>query len=191
MFIKRRFTIFAIGLFHITTAFSQSPHQFSPDTMIWREDYLLKFSDFHGKVTGHVPAATFSGISLYEKEKNGTLTFFVEALFIRSKSFMDDSSANLLKHEQLHFDISELYARKLRQKISQIDFKTVDRIDRETENLYRSYATALNEMQEQYDKNTEHGKNPARQQVWIDDIRNQLKALDAFKSTEVDIVHNR
>ena len=70
-----------------------------------------------------------------------------------------------------------------------MDFKSVDNIDRESENLYHTYATELNQMQEQYDKNTEHGKNPARQQVWINDIRNQLKALDAFKSIEVDIVH--
>ena len=102
--------------------------KFRNDTIVWKADSLLDKDDFKSKAKGSALGFTASGIILYPSENAGVLVFYVEAIFVKSKSYITKFSDYVLKHEQLHFDICELYARKLRQKINEVDFKKVKNV---------------------------------------------------------------
>ena len=162
------------------------------DTIIWKQDSLLKIEDFKfkGNKGPVIEGLACTGVLLYPKEKNAMLDFYVEAIFIKSKSYMKENSAYTLKHEQLHFDITELYARKLRQKLLQTDFKKVSNIVAVIQGDYNRINQELEREQEKYDDDTQHGMNPAKQQVWEDDIKKQLDDLDNYRSTEINVANN-
>src|SRR5690606_10163074 len=68
---------------------------------------------------------------------NGILTARIEAVFSpeNSSAKAKDKKPEVLGHEQLHFDISELFARKLRKRIRESRFpsrpkKAMDKIAR-------------------------------------------------------------
>jgi hypothetical protein len=158
------------------------------DTIVWRADSLLTKDDFKSKSKGAALGFTASGIFLYPSENGGALVFYVEAIFMKSKSYITKYSDYVLKHEQLHFDVCELYARKLRQKISETDFKKVRNVQQIIQNMYTRNMQEFSKEQEKYDKDTEHGLNAAKQQVWVDDIHKRLKKLDAYSNTEINTV---
>jgi hypothetical protein len=94
-----------------------------------------------------------------------------------------------LKHEQIHFDICELYARKLRQKFTETNFAKVKSLDNETTKMYTKISSELFKEEEKYDKDTEHGLNSAKQKIWDADIKAKLKELEAFSKSNINIAN--
>src|SRR4029078_3590622 len=86
-----------------------------PDDIRWKESGKLSFEDFKGNVPGFTPwaATTSSQISFYYESVNGKLSkVVVYASFNKEKSWMKKKLPEVLAHEQLHFDITEIFARK-------------------------------------------------------------------------------
>lgn len=173
-------------------AFSQISKKMAQDTLIWAPDYFLsKEQDFKAKRSAYgnkVPAYVTTTIFLYQQEVNGQLVFNVEAIMLKSKSYMKEETPYSLRHEQLHFDICELFARKLRQKIAQKDFARVKDIVGEIQKMYNKVTEEWRREEEKYDNDTQHGINAAKQQIWNDNIAKQLKDFEAYASISVDIV---
>ena len=160
---------------------------FGVDTILWNENVSLHFSDFKAKPGRSFQGLTYSGLYLDMKKDNKKTQVFCYTVFISQKSFLKDSSDELLKHEQLHFDITELYARKMRQQISKISFQNEKNASLAIQKIYNSVTTAFNNEQDEYDKETEHGINKAKQKQWIDSVHNQLNNLKIFAPVEIDI----
>ena len=100
------------------------------ESIEWDASRKLTWEDFRGSVPlDAVPAATTaSGIS-YEYSANLMhhevyLDFEVTAYFYPNESWYtpDSCDAFILQHEQLHFDISEVFARKMRMKLRSTSF---------------------------------------------------------------------
>src|SRR5258708_7210019 len=96
----------------------------SQDTVkCWSSTDKLKWSDFRGSVpsiglSSSDKAACSSMPRPYPLQENdSTYTYNVKAVFYRYTSWakVKDTTKYLLAHEQLHFDITELYARKMRK----------------------------------------------------------------------------
>ncbi len=107
------------------------------------------------------------------------LNYTVETFFYTDKSWVrpDSKSDYLLKHEQLHFDISELYARKLREKLAKVDSSKLNKDSSKYLNkLYEEVAAERVEMQDQFDKETDHSKNKETELKW------RLKWQRSFRS---------
>jgi anionic cell wall polymer biosynthesis LytR-Cps2A-Psr (LCP) family protein len=189
----KKIILLLLVIFLAATGYSQkvtiSSKKLAKDTIVWKRDSLLKIEDFKGKTNKSliVEGLACTGILFYPKENNGEMDFYVEAIFVKSKSFIKDNSIYTLKHEQLHFDIAELYARLLRQRLSQTDFKKVRNIVQEINGIYTRNYNEFDREEQKYDDDTQHGMNPAKQQVWEDNIKKQLEDLDSFSSTEVDV----
>jgi hypothetical protein len=82
----------------------------------------------------------------------------------------------LLEHEQLHFDMAELAARRIRKRFA--DSKDVcDDPDRREElrHAIAEIDRELGEEQSRYDRETGHGTNPGAQDQWRRRIRKQLE----------------
>lgn len=165
--------------------------KFKKDTIVWQADSLLKKEDFKARSKGSNGPLGFTdaAIFIYPGENSGQLIFYVEALFFKSKSYIVKYSEYVLKHEQIHFDIAELYARKLRQKIADTDFKKVKDVRGEITRFFRQTFADFKKEEEKYDKDTQHGLNPAKQQLWNDDIQNRIKELDKYSDSAIDIAH--
>jgi hypothetical protein len=192
---KRSFAI-VVCLLSVLPLFSQKQsiapqiRKFRNDTIVWHPDSLLTKENFKSKSKGKSGPLGFtcSGIFVYPSESGGALLFNVEALFVKSKSYLFDNSPYILKHEQLHFDICELYARKLRQKIAEADFKEIKNVNDFIRHTYEKINTEYTREQQKYDKDTEHGLNPAKQQSWSDDIHKRLTELNAYSETSINTV---
>jgi hypothetical protein len=82
----------------------------------------------------------------------------------------------LLDHEQLHFDLAELAARKIRKRFE--DFKDSCLDPGESEPIQGMVAEVDRELQEEqhnYDRETNHGVNVRMQDQWRRKILAQLK----------------
>ncbi|MEI7670363.1 MAG: DUF922 domain-containing protein [Pseudomonadota bacterium] len=121
------------------------------------------------------------------KQDDGDFSVYVYPVFMCKKSFLYDTSTALLNHERLHFDITELFARKFSQQLSEKDFDDEKNMSAAIQKIYNSIIEELNKTEDLYDKETEHGINKAKQKQWSDSIQSQLKELDDYDDIETDI----
>src|SRR5690606_34314099 len=89
----------------------------------------------------------------------------------------DRTNADLLAHEQAHFDITELHARKLRLAFSLLPDGCVLNSEQISDLVNPIYAES-DKMQTDYDKTTRHGLDKAAQEQWEILISESLKALE-------------
>lgn len=155
-------------LFPILWAGAQEGDQGVP----WREDLRLSWSDFKGEVPkGAVAAATTaSGIS-YSYSANllhheVILDFQVTAYFYPWESWYRPQlcNDNTLAHEQLHFDISELFARKMRDRLERTTFS--EDVKEEIRKIYKEILAELRAFQARYDRETDFSRNRPKQAEW-------------------------
>lgn len=176
---------FLCGLFLFSTDFYAQNN--TKNT--WEEN--LKWSDFKGTPDHSLPyyATTNSGISssFDFKVKNGKqeLFYWITATFNPQTSWVKPGKENesLLKHEQLHFDITELHARKLRKYISKNDFNP-DKLQKQIDRKAKKIKKRTKRMQDRYDRNTQHGTKVKPQEKWEKKIKKKLERLKDYKNPE-------
>lgn len=152
------------------------------DTLEWNEYRPLTWEDFKGKRAEDAAgdAGTVVQIKAKPYQVKDEIHYEVAALFVKNKSWTDAQSPDLLAHEQLHFDIAELYARKIRKEIKEMQ-KSGDGQLRHYNLAIEELLRESNEIDIQYDLETLHGAMLARQKEWSDDIKQQLLSLENFK----------
>lgn len=168
------FLFFAVGL---TTMLAQDYKEVIP----WSQERRLSWADFQGPIPKDAMAAaiTASGISynysanLMFNEVN--LDFEVNTYFYPTGSWYKPAVCDsvVLSHEQLHFDITELFARKMRKKLLQSTFS--DNVKEEVRNIYNTVLKELNAYQELYDWETDFSRKPLAQQRWHKKIWAELE----------------
>jgi predicted secreted Zn-dependent protease len=151
----------------------------------------LTWADFEGKMSKSDPydAVTSSGVSNEFSGKDFKLNFDVSAKFYpkKSKKKKNNQTAELLNHEQRHFDITEIFARKLRQSILNSTFKGLNKIGTTVNKMYSKNNSLWQKMQTKYDKETNHSKNETEQKMWDSKIDDLLESLSAYKDTQFEI----
>ena len=157
------------------------------ERITWSESSKLSWSDFKGKPvigSGYV-ASTNSGVSFsYSygfKHDEVVLEYEVKSNFYPKLSWYIPSevTSNTLKHEQTHFDISEVHARLLRKKISETSFSK--NIEMEIETLYNKVENTRRDMQHKFDKETDHSNIRSMEIEWEKFIAKRLKDLNPWK----------
>ncbi|MCK0161981.1 DUF922 domain-containing protein [Allomuricauda sp. F6463D] len=140
--------------------------------VLWEKSKRLTWADFKGKVppAAESAAITASGIS-YSYSANLLhhevhLDFEVNAYFYPNESWYRPElcNDNILAHEQLHFDITELFARKMREKLRRTSFS--DDVKSEVRKIYKDILVELQKYQEQYDWETNFSRNREKQIEW-------------------------
>jgi hypothetical protein len=157
-------------------------------SITWNDDLQLQWENFKRKPTEatSVVAVTASGLSFgFSSKMTETelvdYTVFVDAHFYPDKSWYVKERANsvILNHERLHFDITELHARKFKQRIAQTKFDL--RINDQMEHIHRAINNELRQMQQKYDQETNHSQNIDKQKEWQHVIKLQLDKLSNYK----------
>jgi len=159
----------------LLTACISSSYTIAGDSnkILWSNDYQLQWNDFKGypqKMEGIEAWTAYFIDCRQEGNKFGIFCYFE-----RNKSWRIKSKENdyLLKHEQYHFNIAEVYARKLRKQMIVSDLKE---LNKEFNKNYKE----MEKVQKAYDKETNHSKNPEEQGKWEIEIDRQLKDLSDF-----------
>ncbi len=150
------------------------------ETIAWSADHQLSWADFKGKPpkVARAAATTASGIS-YEfstLETNDALEldYTVATFFYPTKSWYQPEicDENILSHEQLHFDISELFARKMRKLMEETKF--TKNVKAEVRAIYSQINKELAQFQNVYDTETNFSRNKEEQLRWNKKIAKAL-----------------
>ena len=161
-----------------------------PDNRIPWTATPLTWKDFSGRPDASSPfhANTSSGISYsWSMRQLGNEVEFiyeVHCYFLQSESWVkpEKPSDHLLAHEQLHFDITELHARKLRQAMEEFDIKKTKNVKPALQAIYRKIELSRATMQKRFDAETRHSMNEEAQVKWQQTIKEELAKLEAFSS---------
>lgn len=151
------------------------------ETILWEENKKLSWEDFRGipPKSSVAAAITGSGItykfSSYYKNGKQRVKFTVSTFFYPNSSWYRPHLCNdlILGHEQLHFDITEIYARKMRKQLDRTSFSK--NIKAEVRAIYKKINKELNDFQNLYDTSTNYSRNEEQQIIWNKKIANELK----------------
>lgn len=161
----------------------------SEEYFVWAKDRLLTWNDFQGEPDAtsqswmHALSATtltqftdFDPIMKSTKIKLKINWVRIEARFVPHRSWVKEGrkTPDLLKHEQGHFDIAELMAREITEKMNKklkgksimSPYSTLDEADKDPQNLITKFAKKEFDIlektakftHEKYDKDTNHGR---------------------------------
>lgn len=161
--------------------------QSETEKIYWSPNEKLTWNNFQGKP---IPSATFvastsSGISFqysYTFQNNEVIVdYSVKSFFNPATSWFVANRVNnhILKHEQTHFDISELHARMLRKSLANKKFSK--NVKSEMDSLYHAFENKRRLMQTKFDAETDHSRNFEKEAFWQNYIAQQLAIYAAWK----------
>jgi hypothetical protein len=148
----------------------------------------LTYEDFKGRpdrlsigAAATASSVSFDGKTL-TKGKQVTLTIKVGALFNTQRSWFKPDAKNpkVLAHEQLHFDITAYKACEFIHIIREYKF-TVDGYTDELQALKRKSEQETEQLQDQYDEESDHGLIQAKQNEWRKKVAELMAQQDCFK----------
>ena len=164
-----------------------SERESKKDTIRWTSEYRLIWSDFKSAPDKSSPFSAqshclfdYKGVPIF-RDQTMILQISIFACFAKKESWVhpDKKEAPLLTHEQLHFDICELFVRKLRKKISETPLSLLNS-DNQIKVLFEESWKAYQVNQNLYDEETEHGLIEAAQKKWINNVNEELTTLAEF-----------
>lgn len=181
-----RLLILLAGLFTNYTLLAQyntPPILWSKKSLHWK-DFRLKPDS--AKLASKWGAATNSWVEeRYSVTPQHEVRFIIRAWFNPDLSWTKEatkSSYYALTHEQYHFNMAELYARKMKKVLSSIELTDID-YRREIAELLKNFHEQYRLQQIRYDTETEHGRNMQLQYNWIGSIDDEMKALSAYNDS--------
>lgn len=152
------------------------------DTIYWKSNSKLKWTDFQAipdSISSHRAISSLS-ISYTLTFNDTTFSFRVYARFNKRKSWTKSTGEGLLSHEQGHFDITELYARKLRQEFKNYKINRTT-IAKDLKEIYNRIIIDRDKMDSLYDIETSFSRNKSKQIYWSKKILTNLDKFELYK----------
>jgi len=158
----------------------------TPEMLTWSAARPLSWANFKRQPPSpdRLAALTASNIDVQVACKDFVFSSTVTAVFLPQESWVRDApkaSANLLRHEQVHFDITELHARMLRQKLRTVKLDC-EHLNPAFNNLTKAAFAAWQREESRYDQETNHGLNVEKQKFWETQVQQRLALLASFAS---------
>lgn len=154
----------------------------------WNRARPVRWVDFQGTApeTGAEGAQTAYSLLYGVSCTGATFDFDVSAVFLPARSWVrslvladPNQARSTLRHEQTHFDVTEVHARRLRKVLHDIydPCRTGrDNVPAEAERVI----AAEGDMQRRYDDETRHGLDAPRQRAWDQDVAGWLSDLEIY-----------
>ena len=196
----RAMCVVAVAL-AVTSAYAAAPIEWSPTVKLTPQD-------FKNKVPASTAATAHAWVALDVawECRDGSARSHARAIFDPDQSWWRGATSNiwggvegglsrtqldnrrtsaqrdqdLLQHEQLHFDLTELAARKIRRELA--DLTRACSIPGSNDAIGKAVAAieaAWSDEQARYDKDTDHGTNRVKQRQWELRVRKELRVEDA------------
>lgn len=157
--------------------------------IIWDARRKLTRADFKGDTLNR-PFQAYNGGRIFYQMKGsrmkGFATFTAATYFDCLRSYFKSGTdvQALLAHEQIHFDISEIYTRRFVQRIS-TEIESVKELEVEGQQILRAVYLEMEKQQTQY--NNESISDADRQKFWQEKTQQELEELKAFAVKELRI----
>lgn len=157
--------------------------------IVWNEDRKLSWDDFKSKTNNlggsTVVAYTHCGweySAVTSSDPKIPVKIDIETIFNIDKSWKDVKRINdyVLLHEQKHFDIAEIFARKFRKEVSE-KVKTTPDFKKYFKGIYAKISSDYRNFQNAYDRETEHGMNKEKQAEYNTRISEELENLKNYQ----------
>lgn len=161
----------------------------SAQKIFWSETHKLVWDNFKSKRNNlggsNVVAYTHCGWEysvITSSDPKVPVKMEIQTVFNEDKSWKDDKRINdyVLLHEQKHFDIAEIHARKLRKEVSE-KIKTTSDYNKFFKLIYAKISSEYKNFQATYDRFTEHGMNKEKQAEYNILISEELEKLKNYQ----------
>ncbi|MDR3679760.1 MAG: hypothetical protein P4L41_07330 [Flavipsychrobacter sp.] len=158
------------------------------DLILYSTRRSLTLDDFKGLPDDQNPGAvavTYSGINVSYNSQiqdgRATVKVVVTPTFSISKSWCRTANRNAhtLNHEQKHFDLTGLKACELITAIKNYPFSP-EHYEQELDALREKALKELDNEQNLYDRQTNHGTIPAEQARWTNDINKRVAEQNCY-----------
>ncbi len=153
----------------------------SNEFIAWTPSQRLNWEDFqcepqHGT---DAVASTSTSLGIDYQMQNGKLVYHITCNFSRAKSWGLMKTDYILAHEQGHFDITEIFARRLNEALQQYEFnKRTFRND--INDIYQSIVNEKESYQKLYDGDSDHSRNRKEQYDWLAKIQKLLDETEPY-----------
>lgn len=154
----------------------------------WTANRKLTWEDFKGSPksisNSNAAAQTYCGFGF----QTNYVTVITKAKIFTKNTFTCNLSwvrpdqrdrADLLEHEQGHFDLSEVYTRQLRKKLEEKKL-TVFNLNTDANIIFKDVYALYLDRQELYEKETNYGLNRQKQIEWTTTISRELSGLNSY-----------
>ena len=154
--------------------------------IVWSAVRPLTMADFQSRPnpSERLAALTSTNIKAGAACRDFVFSGTVEATFEPSASWVRSPAtmpATLLRHEQMHFDLTEVHARRLRQKLVAFQARAnCEKLQPAFDNVTKPLYVEWDRDQNRYDQETNHGLNAVRQAEWERQTQLRLEQLRAF-----------
>lgn len=157
----------------------------------WKKDRRLTWDDFRGAIPNdageQTAAATYCGIGFETNtitSKNPELKINVYNTFYINNSWAKPEEMNdeVLAHEQGHFDLCEIYTRKLRERLSGLKVN-VNTMKPVLKNIYNQLQKEYRDRQEAYENETSHGIKTQQQRNWQKRLEKELVDTEKWSTS--------
>jgi hypothetical protein len=145
----------------------------SAKRLTW-DDYLAKPSSL-----SDAAAITSTALGIEYHIRNALLTYKITCRFSKTRSWGKYKTNYILQHEQGHFDITEIFARKLAMEIKEYRFNPRKYQD-DLGKIYKRVMNEKEEYQNKYDTETDYSRDKEKQAEWLKKINDELEEMDEF-----------
>lgn len=176
-----KISIMLIGIFFCLLSIQAQVEKSTEEEAVeWKEGSHLSWNDYRLRVfrsnKGQL-AITSVRHSVRGYLNEEVPDFEVKVLFIKKDSWTTDKEdLELLAHEQLHFDIGELFRRKIVKRINGLR-RQGEKQKAVYQYVIRKELSEFRNFSKSYDKATRHGNLKEEQLKWERDVWEELKRL--------------
>jgi hypothetical protein len=159
------------------------------DAIGWSATRRLSWSDFQGIAPARGDESALTSYSLFHGASctGKTFDFRVVAAFLPRQSWVRPAvlanaanNSRTLRHEQTHFDLSEVHARRMRRYFAEL-FEPCMKTTEELGALAQRFIREEGAAQRKYDEETNHGRVTKKQAEWEAEVGRQLASLGKFQ----------
>jgi hypothetical protein len=134
----------------------------------WSGSRRLTWQDFKCEPVRNTEAVALTSTSLgiSYKVKNNQFIYDISCGFSKRHSWGLLRTSYILAHEQGHFDITEIYARKLHHELQHYRFNPAS-FKEDINTIYQNIVKGKEDLQNLYDSETDHSRKKVRQEEWL------------------------
>ena len=174
-----RYLLYAILFLHLLPAVhAQSGRE---ELISWNKNKKLTWADYKAAPDPQSDAAASTTTHLkveYRFTKN-QFAYTIKSSFSKTKSWGLHKTTYILSHEQGHFDIAEIFARKLYKALSEYVYNHRT-YQKDLDLIYKTIVNEKTKMQDEYDEETNHSINTEKQKEWLTKIESLLNEYEAW-----------
>ena len=174
-------------LFLLYTLIHSSASSLNAQSVIpWSQTTKLEWSDFRASPNTDILGYAQTSYKIEIEPSNVLVdennniqnheSLSVVANFYKNHSWVFKKDDYLLKHEQLHFDIAGLYARKMMNEFDKLKKNKIADFDSYM-SVYKNLWAECRQVQKKYDKETNHGLSVDINNTWIEEIESEINKI--------------